>query len=419
MSQDQSWDFSSLADLAILGHLAGERTLLGGLPLPPSPPVPTFAADSGNPVDAAIDALLSEVDAKFEPSDAISMSAGFDSRLILAACLRRGLKPPLVVMGGDRATDVVVAKEIARSYDLEIEQVPLTGERMLADRHFIARTTGGSKTIDNWHTYEYAALSRKPAGTGIWIGSNGEYARTFYFDKGVPFYLANLLGPLATQKFWEAKARRTAIPDHVRGSLTQEFQDELRADRFVGRMNTLFGQPRLGELNDEFYRERVRQFIGNGLRLVSTKWRPKTPFTQERWTSAVQAMPRFWKLGNRWHRNAINRLYPDLLRFPTDAGGRAMDRTPRWPYWLGIERHASGVPYFDYGAFFRGDPFRTAYARAIPRLASLFRGGDYATALAPLPTRAQAFFAALAFYRETVEDPPSAQPSPSSPSPNS
>lgn len=410
------WDYDALADLAVFGHLIGKRTLhkrihrvgpseqviwdgkrLTSVARPASG-VRTRSAGAQD----ALEHVVAYVRTVAEDGDVISLSAGFDSRVILAAFLALGLKPRLLVMGDDASTDVRITTEIARALGLTILRVQLDGRRMIDDRAVVSRLTSGTKTVDNWHTYEYVANSPADDITGLWIGSNGEFARTFFADRGLPFYGAECCGRLAGRAFWRLKYGRTALPDSIRRHLTPALRDSLSFDAVRNRLLSEFGEVHLGEANDRLYAERVRQFISNGLRLVSTRYKPKTPFLHTPWIATVGSMPRRWKLGNRWHRFAIARLYPRLLSFPYDDSGAPLGRSPGLAYWLGLAPYSRNTAYFDYTAFFSSRDFRKAYERSRKALPTFLLDGKRAPLENPLPLRTTAYFATLSFFCETL-----------------
>ena len=414
---DWKWDYDALTNLAVFGHLIGKQTLHPGVSRLGKGELvrwngsgissKTYVVEqkiSSNPVNDAIDSLLDTVSSQSRPGDVISVSAGFDSRVILAAFLSLGLKPNLVVMGAENSTDVLIASQIAKTFNLHLEHVPVSGTRGLSDRSLITRLTSGTKTIENWHTYEYTAGASSPAGSGIWIGSNGEFARTFFIDRGLQFYAANAIGTPMVKKFWQTKISRNSLPDAIRPALTDEFLECLKSEKQLAQLQSFFPGHSLAEVNDHLYLERVRQFIANGLRLVSTKYTPKTPFLDPRWIAAVQRMPRRWKLGNRWHRHAIGRLFPKLLAFPYDSSGVAMGNPPGLKYWLGFTPHSNSVPFFDYRTFVKSKEFLQVYASSIKSLRGLFRNDESHLLLNDWPLRTTTYFAALSFYCEMLQE---------------
>ncbi|MBS1805752.1 MAG: hypothetical protein JST28_20615 [Acidobacteria bacterium] len=410
------WNYEALANLAIFGHLLGSETLHPAVRRVGKNELVFWNGSSlestlcnvdtpelGDPADEAIESVLESVRQLSAPTDVISFSAGFDSRVILAAFLALGLKPNLVVMGNESCTDVSIAFQIARDLNLSIERIPLTGNKAIADRSLISRITSGTKTIENWHTYEYAASASALPGSGVWIGSNGEYARTFFVDRGLAFYGANALGKFGVSKFWHTKISRNSLPPELHYALNQELVESIEPHTVLERLNAYFPHSSLAAVNDELYLERVRQFIANGLRLVSTKYLPKTPFLNPRWISAVKRMPRHWKMGNKWHRYAISRLCPRLLSFPYDAGGVPMLNSPGLGYWLGLSPHSKNVPYFDYPVFLKSDTFVTAYTSSLKTLKGIFRQDDLDALSHNWPMRTTTYFAALSFYTEMLQ----------------
>jgi len=408
------WNYEALADLATFGHVIGDQSLHAAVRRVGSSELITWDGSTlsqkkleirghstRDPSKEAIESLLETVRAEADTDHLISMSAGFDSRLILAAFLALGMKPNLLVMGADGSTDATIATEIARKLKLPLEHVPLNGSRMISDRSLIASLTSGTKTIDNWHTYEYVAVRNgRDRCTSIWIGSNGEFARTFFFDRGLQFYAANALGSPLVRKFWEIKVRRSALPDSLRPFLVEELRECLEPERQIARLLRFFPQRSLGDTNDQLYLERVRQFIANGLCLVSTRYSPHAPFLHPKWIAAVRQMPRHLKLGNHWHRLAIKQLCPKLLEFPYDSSGKPMSQWPGFRYWFGFSPHSRNVPYFDYVNFFNSPRFLAAYKTAIPTLDGIFRGNDTSMLLGRMPFRTTAYFATLSFFAE-------------------
>lgn len=410
------WNYEALGDFAVFGHLLGSSTLhsdvtrVGAGELVQwdgksvkSSVIPRPVYDSiRHPADDAIDILVDSVRNQTNPDDVISISAGFDSRLILAAHLFLGLRPRLLVIGPSEATDVSISKAIAEKFELDIQQVELSGSTMLKERFDIARATSGTKTAENWHTYEYVAISGHKEG--IWIGSNGEFARTFFVDRGIPFVAANALGQIGVNQFWKAKLSRTAIPDNMAPTLSAPFADSLVSmEPRLKRLHDLFPHRSLGLVNDSLYLERVRQFIANGLRLVSLNAVPKTPFLDARWIDAIRRCPRRQKLGNWWHRYAIGKLAPGLLDFPFDTTNIPMRTNPGMRYWCGRSSHSVNIPYFEYGLWFKQPAFIDALSQAMPHIDDLFKERPKLTNLS---VRTEAFLAALAFFQQMAgEDP--------------
>ncbi|SFK76294.1 hypothetical protein [Methylocapsa palsarum] len=415
------WNWRALAAVSCFEHVLGEDSLhplvsrLGAgeivtvrngsleTRVAPAPEAERFA----DPAGAAIDALVNFVQTHGRENAVVSMSAGFDSRAILAAFLASGIRPRLI--SGGYGTDVRMSKKIAAKYGLELEAIDLPLADFLDSRLDIARITSGSKTACNWHTYVYAKRARLNPDDQIFIGSNGEFARTFYFDRGAPFILADLLSRWTTPKFWNAKLARFAqLPEDGTNAALLDRLGPKQTEARAYLMRNYGG--RLGDSMDEFYlRERVRNFIANGLALVGAFAKPRTPFVTTEWISAIRQTPRRMKLGNAWHRFAIAKLEPSLLAFPVDDTTRPMGRRAELKYWTGRVGHTRDTAPMDYASLFAAAPFETALDAAIERLDDIVDRGAVRrfqqSASRQERTRTLSYLMALGSFKESLAQP--------------
>ena len=365
------WNDRAVACLGLVGHTVGEDTLHADVRrLAPDTVLRirngrsafapgdfwtrVFSAPRRKPrepVEEAVEAFQSALADVLEPSPFLSLSAGFDSRLLLAGMLREGVRPVCVTTGAPESTDVVVANDIARRFHLEHRVVELKPEEYLSRASEIVRITGGTKTAAHWHTYLYLLGANLPAGATHYAGANGEFARTYYLDKGIVARLANrapesLLRAFMALKFLDrGESRRLKSLLLGRGD-----RPEAPSAPALGRFLADFARPgrRFLERLDGFYAtQRVRHFIGNGLALYNAVAPTRSPFLDARWLGSAARLPRKWKLGSRWHREAIFRLCPELLDFPVTAGAARMSRRPPSFYWL---RRPRGIGYSPFRA---------------------------------------------------------------------
>jgi hypothetical protein len=275
----------------------------------------------------------------------ISMSAGFDSRAILAAALAEGARPTLVSMGFADSTDRVVAAGIAAELDLPFVPVELNPRTYHDHAETIARVTSGTKPAQHWHTYLYPLAAGIGPGQTHLVGSNGEFVRTFYLDVG----LAALALDLSSQRLLQLQFAlrlerlRRRIPAAI------EFVHEggrLGVVRLAGDLAATAGRGRLLTALDRFYAtQRVRNFIGNGLALYAENGAPRSPFLDTRWVAAAATLPRRQKLGSAWHRKLVASTSPGLLGHPTSREKRMHQRPPR------LARMRPAPPTRDYSVF--------------------------------------------------------------------
>ena len=132
-----------------------------------------------------------------------------------------------------------------------------------------------------------------------------------------------------------------------------------RLDRLVAASR---GRDFMSSLDHFYYHQRVKNFIGNGLKVYGQFGRVVAPMTDTRWVAVAKSMPRSSKLDSRWHREAINELCPELLSFPEQATGRPMAANPGALYWTKKRRRErrrrGGPPYADYADWFASAIFR-------------------------------------------------------------
>ena len=154
------------------------------------------------------------------------------------------------------------------------------------------------------------------------------------------------------------KAKNPFSPGQLQG-LSEAVRDNLsgqgsrrRIDRLVAASR---GRDFLSSLDHFYYHQRVRNFIGNGLKLYRQFGEVVAPMTDRRWVAVAKSLPRTLKLGSRWHRAAIQKLCPELLSFPEQGTGQPMALQPGFLYWK--KKRRRGPPYADYANWFRSPAF--------------------------------------------------------------
>ena len=100
-------------------------------------------------------ALHKAFDQCVSPGVVLSLSGGFDSRVLLSRLLYHGARPVVGTMGFPSSTDRIVATLIAKAFNLEHRVVELQVSDYLLFAKEIVRLTGGTKTANHWHTYIY------------------------------------------------------------------------------------------------------------------------------------------------------------------------------------------------------------------------------------------------------------------------
>ena len=183
--------------------------------------------------------------------------------------------------------------------------------------------------------------------------------RSYYFDRGLISNATRVLPsePLL-RRFWRKRAKNPFRTEQLQG-LSAPLREELCGQGLRRRIDRLVAASRGGDflssLDHFYYHQRVKNFIGNGLKLYRQFGEVIAPMTDRRWVAVAKSMPRRQKLGSRWHRQAIEKLCPELLSFPEQGTGRPMAVTPDPLYWK--KKRGVGPPYADYANWLRSPAF--------------------------------------------------------------
>lgn len=339
------WNWDALAQLATFDHLIGNASLHARIEkVPPccvmkvtagvkevktEPFWPTiFRLDPGADASegaAVISSILAEL-----PSSgrcALALSAGYDSRVLLAGLLSRGIRPATASMGTSESTDPRIAKEIADAYGLSFERVSLAEEDYERFASEIIYTTSGEKTFWHWHTGIFTyKVGFSPAAL-LLAGSNGEFARSYYCDSVLKAQSLDSLSFDLWRVYLARKfpAQRCLDPNLIdRLAQSDPFRARLNSGVLLQSSTIPSGLP-FGQALDCFYAsERVRNFIGLGLALYRSRFTTMSPFLDARFLRFAAQLRRSQKLGNRVPVETIRKLYPTLLNYAVDDSGVTM-----------------------------------------------------------------------------------------------
>lgn len=425
------WNWPALGDLCQLENLTGSATLHpeihrvppnsilrfrnGRLDLQGTPYIDTIPARPADP-DEAVEALNAEAAAWAGSTPYLSLSGGFDSRVILSSLLKQGIQPHLITMGTSEATDVQVARRMASRFGLKHDLISLELDDFLTQAPAISRLTNGTKTAWHWHTYLYPLKAAIPSGSPFFVGTLGEFARSYYFDRGrVVGWLGSLAPAAAVRKFWSLKLDRhpTFEADELAG-LNPAFARQLDGEGRAARREKLAGYCHdqfLPGLTRYYFEQRVPNFYANGIAMyrASSQWR--SPFHSRRWIDAIWNLPFSWKLGSNWHRYAISKNFPALLEFPEENGFdrcRMLRKAPPL-YWTPPMRRSRYITY-DLSERWYRDPRLQSYVRDhLNRIEDLI---DPSTAHSILDghstgrnrTRSIAFLLTMIHWKQVLQD---------------
>jgi hypothetical protein len=265
----------------------------------------------------------------------LSLSAGYDSRVLLAAMAYLNRSTVTASMGEADSTDPRIALQIANAVGYDFKRIEITPKDYITYADDVIRTTSGEKLFWHWHT---GIFSRKVGFNSSSIhlaGSNGEYARSYFFDKG---FIANALD-LSKFSRWDYllrlknSSKRRVAPEILAAIAPGPFRCKLDAEMQLSK----YFVPNLhfGDGLDYFYAsQRVRYFIGLGLALYRSSFPTMSPFLDARFIRYAAGLKRHDKLGDRMHRSIISQLRQELLDFPSNESDIPMGLNPGQLYFI-------------------------------------------------------------------------------------
>jgi asparagine synthase (glutamine-hydrolysing) len=362
---DWEWNWTALGDLCTLENLTENQSLHKQIQKIPAGAILHFHNGKTDLRSAlwidgvsrkkaephkALEALNEESAFWATKESFISLSGGFDSRVILSSLLKQDIKPRIITMGTEESSDVKTTRKIAKEFGLKQDLIPITLDDFFANAHDISALTNGTKTAWHWHTYVYPAKAGIGTENAFYVGTLGEFARSYYFDKGFIGQLADLLPGPALNTFWNLKLQRNwTFKQEELAGLSSEFAGQLnengKAER-VKKLGRLCHHQFLDGLSRFYLEQRVPNFYANGVKmyLASAGWR--SPFHSRKWINEIWQLNSNWKLGSNWHRYAISQNLPKLLEFPEEGGRKPNVMLAKSPllYWAPFLRQ----PYISY-----------------------------------------------------------------------
>ena len=256
---------------------------------------------------------------------------------MLAAFVAQGHRPDVFVVGQEGSFDRQVAAAIADRFGLRLFQEEIQAADFIANASKIAEATNGALPWSHWPGVVLAA--RAPQAS-LMLGWNGEYARSYYLDKGFLSLVLDQVPATLTVQYC-LRSRRSPFAASEAKQLNPVLANELMKRRCRDRLNGVINQAGgrgLGTTMDEvFLNQYGLNKTGADVAAVRTFRNCVLPFFSSTWIGIVRSLPRTWKLGGRFHRHAIKKLCPELLTFPDVRSGIAVQRTALKPlpfYWM-------------------------------------------------------------------------------------
>lgn len=299
---------------------------------------------------------------KNEEQPIISLSAGLDSRLILAAALSNGVRPICLGYGQEGSADMVIAAEIANKFNLPFFKADLANSSdHWAAAHRIATEGGGEVPTQHGHALLDDKLLQLTQGRAIITGTGGEFYRAFYYDRGMPGY--SIFGSTLLNEKLLPRATRYITQEF--GKLSTPFFEAFPTlkPELEGMLNHVLKpyesqcESAADYMDSVYLGERVSRMVVAGQQLLDRYYDRCHPFLDPTVITEVGNLPVSYKLGSTFHRKAIEVLCPELADIRWDKTNRPLRSGLKWteqypalasklkvkPSW-----GKTGLPMFDY-----------------------------------------------------------------------
>ncbi|MDR3592455.1 MAG: hypothetical protein P4N41_22585 [Negativicutes bacterium] len=335
------WDYDALADYFALGHPLGARSLNRDVQRVPMGAVLRFSASAQGvevtsypdpqrnkqgggrgAVEQALDALVQT--AKRLPDEIdLSMSGGFDSRVLLAALLAAGKRPRLIVSGARSSFDRDISEAIAKGCDLPLEAVVVSQADLLGAANHVALSSDGQLPLSHVAGLVHCQVLARP-GVPLLMGFNGEFARSYYTPQpaGKWLHLINRPPAEAVDVLID-RIQPPFLPDEmaaVSQGLAQALSEEAIRSRLKKEIYALNAE-NAAETLDEFYLSHYGRHKSGAdlsfLTSINIDW--NVPFFDFKWINSIRNLDFSYKHGDLFHRKAVSILSKKLDRFPYES----------------------------------------------------------------------------------------------------
>lgn len=255
----------------------------------------------------------------FERGDALELSGGVDSRLVLAIGLHSGVKPRLAfTLGADDDDDVCLARQICARFAIEHLALPAVAHREHAADDgalFVARS-GFAVNACSYAWLPNAFRQLAPHRTAQIGGGGGECAYGFYYS---PFDRWCTI-PAVTRMWIRKRLFHTGL------AFADIFDTDQAADLMAMIEDDARAFFRLAEgpwrsRTDEFYlRQRVPNAGGAVLSASACWYRPIQPLLHRPYIEWGRTLGTHQRAGRRIQMDTIHQLNPELAAIPYSGG---------------------------------------------------------------------------------------------------
>lgn len=291
------------------------------LPLPASAPglggPSTFAAH----LDQCLSALrdwFGEIVSCFGDRIDTALSGGYDSRLILALLLDRGVTPRLHVYGRKGDPDVRIALRIAEGEGLPIEHVDKSLAQRTPPLGLTETIAQNCRLLDAYPVdgimddgADVATRRDRAAGGALALnGGGGEIFRNFFYLPDRPFSVQEVIWTFYSQ--FDPASATELFSEHA--------YEQAMASAIADAIGTTAQALSREEVELVYPAFRCRFWTGRGTSVNNQFGSALTPFIDQRIIAGAAPVPIRYKNHGRFEAALIEALNPSLASYPSDYG---------------------------------------------------------------------------------------------------
>ena len=267
----------------------------------------------------------------------ISLSAGYDSRVLLASLLKRGIQPPTGTEGAPDSTDVLTAQAIAKDFGLSHRTIELTEHDFINNAETAVEATSGELLMSSaWGSYMFLQQVEFPADALHLAGTNGGLFKANFSQRELFYQVADLLPDRVLKQFFNAyqiyKQRQ------YKGFPLTAWrwnQQALKFSTISDRCYQLAAVVRDFSAQVDYFHSyyRVRNYTGKGLALYNLINLTSSPFLDYRMVEVGAKLAKKYKINSFLHQHLLLNSYPQLAEYPMNGKNISPTRSSQYA-WL-------------------------------------------------------------------------------------
>ncbi len=284
-----------------------------------------FAFHVGNNIDA-LRKYFSILERNFGNNIGTALSAGYDTRLLLALCREQESTPYLYVYGKDQSADVKIAKLISEKEGLALEHIDKSKKPMLSKNEF-------AQTIENnfWFFDGYPPDSFFDDGSDLKT-RHERYSRDLLILNGGGGGIYRNFNHIPNHRYSNRQYLWMLYSQFDPEFCTPEFDSEEYYNNLGDAIHSSLGHDRnvleRNEIEALFIRLRFRYWLGRNTSINLRLGQALTPFVDRNITLQSNVIPVKYKSHGYFQASLIKEASAELAQYPSEYGHDFYSQVP-------------------------------------------------------------------------------------------